>query len=222
MKTSIMKRSITIKKILFWCAPAILLFFAGCNTSRLTTSWVSPQVDRQGAHFNKVLVIGLLSAKNRAVKVNMENELARGLNNMGIQAVTATNVYGPMAFRGMNERQVLRSLRGDGIDGVITIALIDKNARRQFVPGYWGWGGPYSFWSYWSFYSPYMWGAPYAGYYERTTAYSFETNLYDISGKSILLYSAQSETVDPSSPQKLAIDFSKTIIKDIQMKNILR
>ena len=200
-----------MKKLMLWCIPVAMLLLAGCSSSRLTTSWVSKDVQGQGSHFNKVLVLGMLSAKNRAVKVNMENELATGLKNMGIQAVTATDVYGPKAFRHKSEKQVLRMLKNDGVDGVITIAMVDKSSRRQFVPGYYG-AGPGYFWSYYSFYSPYMWGAPYGGYYERTTSYSFETNLYDLNNQNKMLYSAQSETIDPSSPEKLSYDFSKTII----------
>lgn len=210
-----------MKKLLLWCIPAIMLCLAGCSSSRLTTSWVSKDLNAQGQHFNKVLVLGMLSAKNRAVKVNMENQLATGLNNLGIEAITATDVYGPMAFRNKSEREVLRMLKKDGIDGVVTIAMVDKNARRRFVPGYYG-AGPYSFWNYYSFYSPFMWGTPYGGYYERTTSYSFETNVYDLTDRNKMLYSAQSETIDPSSPEKLAIDFSKTIIKDLSQKHILR
>jgi len=210
-----------MKKLLLWCVPVMLLFIAGCSSSRLTTSWVSKDLQANGQHFNKVLVLGMLSAKNRAVKVNMENELAAGLNNMGIAAVTATDVYGPKAFRNKSEQQVLRMLKRDGIDGVITIAMIDKNASRRFVPGYYG-VGPYYFWSYYSFYAPYMWGAPYGGYYERTTSYSFETNLYDLDARNKMLYSAQSETIDPSSAERMSYDFAKTILKDMQAKQILR
>ncbi|HTN35840.1 MAG TPA: hypothetical protein VL053_02130 [Arachidicoccus sp.] len=210
-----------MKKLLLWCIPAIMLCLAGCSSSKLTTSWVSKDLNVQGRHFNKVLVLGMLSAKNRAVKVNMENQLASGLNNMGIQTVTATEVYGPKAFRNKSEKAVLRMLKKDGIDGVVTVAMVDKNSQRRFVPGYYG-IGPNYFWSYYSFYSPYMWGTPYGGYYERTTSYSFETNLYDLDNQNKMLYSAQSETIDPSSPEKLAIDFSKTIIKDLNEKHIFR
>lgn len=210
-----------MKKLMLWCIPVALLLIAGCSSSRLTTSWVSKDLQAQGSHFNKVLVLGMLSAKNRAVKVNMENELANGLKKMGVQAVTATDVYGPKAFRHKSEKQVLRMLKRDGVDGVVTIAMVDKNSRRQFVPGYYG-AGPGFFWSYYSFYSPYMWGAPYGGYYERTTSYSFETNLYDLNNKNKMLYSAQSETIDPSSPEKLSVDFSKTILEDITQKHIFR
>jgi hypothetical protein len=198
---------------------------AGCSTSRLTTSWAAPQAVQQGRHFDKVLVLGLLSNRNRAAKVDMENALAQNLRAINVNAVTATDLYGPTAFRGMSERKILRHLRSENIDGVITIALIDKNTSRNFSPGY----SPY-FWGYWSFYSPYMWG----GYYYNSTSYSFETNLYDMhmqdeegNDKSIsktgnLLYSAQSESVDPNSPEQLGYDFAKTIVRDLKAKNILR
>ncbi|ANI88814.1 hypothetical protein A9P82_05630 [Arachidicoccus ginsenosidimutans] len=208
-----------MKKIFLWCIPAMLLL-ASCSTSRLTTSWVSPKATETGKHFNKVLVLGLLSNRNRAVKVNMENALAQDLATIGVKAETATDVFGPVAFRGLTEKQVLHRLHSHDIDGVITIALIDKNSGHRYVPGYWG--PYYSFWGYYSFYSPYMWGAPYAGYYERTSSYSFETNLYDLQNNNKLIYSAQSETVDPSSPEKLGYDFGKTIVNDLKMKNLLR
>jgi len=217
-----------MKRIVLWCIPAIMAVLAGCNTSRLTTSWAAPQAMQNGRHFNKVLVLGLLSNRNRAAKVDMENALAQDLRAINVNAVTATDLYGPMAFRGMNERKVLRRLRSENIDGVITIALIDKNTSRNFSPDYY----PY-FWGYWSFYSPYMWGYPYGGYYYNSTAYSFETNLYDmhmndnwnkndLSNTGNLLYSAQSESVDPNSPEQLGHDFAKSIVRDLKAKNILR
>lgn len=205
-----------MKKIFLWCMPLLIATLAGCSTSRLTTSWVSPQAQNEGRHFSKVLVLGLLSNRNRAAKVNMETFLANDLKTIGVNAVTSTDVYGPMAFRGMNEKQALRSLNSNDIDGIITIAMIDKNSSNRFVPGYWG---GYPFWGYYSFYAPYMWGG---GYYERTTSYYFETNLYDMNNNNKLLYSAQSETVDPTSPERLGHDFAQTIVNDLKYKNLIR
>ncbi|MDE1191631.1 MAG: hypothetical protein PW786_05785 [Arachidicoccus sp.] len=206
-----------MKKILLLCLPFLIAVLAGCSSSKLTTSWVSPQAQNEGKHFNKVLVLGLLSNRNRAAKVNMETFLANDLKTIGVSAVTSTDLYGPMAFRNMSEKEAIRSLKGNDIDGIITITLIDKNSSRQFVPGYWG---AYPFWGYYNFYGPYMWGG--GGYYERTTSYYFETNLYDVENHGKLLYSAQSETVDPSSPEKLGNDFAKTIVNDLKYKNLIR
>lgn len=221
-----------MKKLVLWCIPAMMLVAAGCSTSRLTTSWAAPQAVQNGRHFNKVLVLGLLSNKNRAAKVDMENALARNLRAINVNAVTATDLYGPFAFKGMNERQVLRRLRSEDIDGVITIALIDKNTSLNY-----SYGGYYPyFWGYYSFYAPYMWGGyPWGGggYYYNSTAYSFETNLYDmhmqvnrdendLSNTGNLLYSAQSESVDPDSPEQLGYDFAKSLARDLKAKNILR
>lgn len=206
-----------MKKIFLWCMPLLIASLAGCSSSRLTTSWVSPQAQNEGRHFKKVLVLGLLSNRNRAAKVNMETFLANDLKQIGVNAVTSTDLYGPTAFRGMSEKEALSSLNSNDIDGIVTIAMIDKNSSTQFVPGYWG---GYPFWGYYRFYGPYMWGG--GGYYQKTTSYYFETNLYDMSNNNKLLYSAQSETVDPSSPEKLGNDFAKTIVNDLRYKNLVR
>lgn len=205
-----------MKKIFLWCMPLLIASLAGCSTSRLTTSWVSPQAQNEGKHFNKVLVLGLMSNRNRAAKVNMETFLANDLRKIGVNAITSTDLYGPMAFRGMTEKEVIRSLNRNDVDGIVTIAMIDKNSSSRFVPGYWG---AYPFWGYYSFYAPYMWGG---GYYQKTTSYSFETNLYDMDKGNKLLYSAQSETVDPTSPERLGNDFAKTIVNDLKYKNLIR
>jgi hypothetical protein len=58
------------------------------------------------------------------------------------------------------------------------------------------------------------------GYTEQRTDYFFETNLYDLNGNK-LLYSAQSQSFDPSSASQIANDLSKAVVKDMQKKGIL-
>ena len=48
----------------------------------------------------------------------------------------------------------------------------------------------------------------------------WESNLYDLSGNK-LLYSTQSETFDPSSISKIAMDYSKTLVDDMVKQGLV-
>lgn len=209
-----------MKKIILFALPA-LFFLAGCSSSKVTTSWVSNDLNTR-QQFNKILVMGLLSNKNRASNVSMENNLVADLRSKGIQAVASTDIYGPKAFDKMNENEAMNKMESSGIDGVITITMIDKNKKQQYVNNYVG--GPYSWWGYYSYWSPFMWSGmgPWGpGYVRNYSAYTFETNLYNLSNSKQLVYSAHSETTDPSSAGSLGKDYAKSIVEDMVKKGVL-
>lgn len=204
-----------MKKILLLAIPALLLL-AGCSTSRVTTSWVSKDANLSRTSLNKILVMGLLSNKNRSSNVSMENHLVQELRSRGFNAVTSTDTYGPRAFDKMNEEQALSQMNQNGIDGVITITMIDKNKKQQYVNNYWG--GPYSWWGYYSYWYPFAWGP--TGYVRNYSSYTFETNLYDLKRSKQMIYSAHSETSDPSSAASLGKDYAKSIVDDLMKKGL--
>lgn len=209
-----------MKKLLLLTLP-VVLFLAGCSTSKVTTSWVSREAPRNH-HYGKVLVMGLLSNKNRASNVSMENHLVNALQSKGIQAVASTSTYGPKAFNKMNEGEAMASLERSGIDGVVTITMINKEKKQQYVNNYVG--GPYSWWGYYSYWSPYMWGGYNPGYLRNYSAYTFETNLYNLSGMQRdkqMMYSAHSQSTDPSSAVNLGKDYAKSIVEDMIKKGLL-
>ncbi|WP_447640506.1 MULTISPECIES: hypothetical protein [Chitinophagaceae] len=214
-----------MKKLLLWMLlPAIAFSFAACSTSQLSSSWTAKNASQ--AKFNKILVLGLLSKKNFIVKTKMEEELVKDLGKYGVNAVAASSAYDPNSFGKLNETEAMDKLHNDGYDGVITVALVDKDKSQRFVPGGWGPGFyPYygSFWGYYSFYSP--WAGPgwgYGGGYYMSTNYVFETNLYDVTSNNTLLYSAQSTSFDPSSAQNLSTDYARTIVKDLIKNGIVK
>lgn len=208
-----------MKKFIIWAVLPVLMFaFTACSTSQLTSSWNAQNISND--HFNKILVLGLLSDKNRGVKDKMESEMVLDLGKFHQNAVAASKVYPPKAFVGLNETEALEKLSNDGYDAVMTISLINKESQKQYVPGGWGPGFyPYygSFWGYYSFYSPWMMGGPGMGYgyVANVKTYSFETNLYDVTSNNTLIYSAQSDSFDPSNASGLATDYARTIVKDL-------
>jgi hypothetical protein len=191
----------------------LLLIFAGCSTSKISTSWNEHQ--QTPAHFNKILIVGLFDDNNRVLRQQMEEQLADKLRDEGYNVVTSSSLYGPKSFQKFIAEEALRGgVRSKDIDGVITIGLMDKNREKTYVPDYgyrpYGWAyRPLGPWGY--MYRPYY--VPgFRGHYETNVNYVFETNLYDVRGKQ-LVYSVQTKSVDPSNIYVLADDYSRSIIK---------
>ena len=210
-----------MRKIILLALP-VLVILASCNSTQITTSWRDNKSNVSSiGNFQKVLVLGLLSNKNRAVKDRMEAQLAGTLKQYGVNAVAASNIYDPKTFDNMTEAEALQQLQNDGIDAVITFALVDKNTSRSYVPGAYGWGP--GFWGYyhawrWGGYG-WGWGAP--GYVTNNTKYIFETNLYDVTSNNKMIYSAHSESFDPNSSADLAVGYSNALVKDFRKQGLL-
>jgi len=203
-----------MKKLILIALPA-LLFIAGCSSTKVTDSWSSNTVNTQ---MKKILVLGLFKDQDRRIRMQMERQLADDLKKYGYDAVSSYDTYGPKSFGSMDEQKALQMLKDNSIDGVVTIAMLDRSRERRFVPN--GFGYPYypGFWGYYSYYYPRIYQP---GYYETNTNYYFETNLYNASDNNKLLYSAQSKSFDPSSVRALADEYSRSIVRDMRKKSVL-
>ena len=58
-------------------------------------------------------------------------------------------------------------------------------------------------------------------YYAESTKYFWETNLYNLDD-STLVYSAQSQTFDPTSPQNFGHEYGLMIIKDMVKQGVVQ
>jgi len=200
----------------------LALVFAGCSSGiKMTSSWKDKNSNTGTAHIKKVLVIGLFGEKSRSLREGIENQMADNLKKLGYDAVTSYQEYGPKTFVNISEDHAMRivdSSYSGTYDGVIVVSIVDKNSTKSYVPGYYS---PYPYygygWGYSPFYSPMAYQP---GYYKTNNHYSFETNFYDTNNKKIL-YSGQSDVVNPSSPNTLAIDYSRVSLKDMRKQKVL-
>ncbi|MFN4286131.1 MAG: hypothetical protein ACK4E8_09240 [Lacibacter sp.] len=128
----------------------------------------------------------------------------------------------PAVFEGKNEEEVIALLRNEGYDAVITITVLDVKKEATYVRGqvdYWPGGiyysrfGRYYFYWYDRVYTP--------GYYVTSTRYIVEGNLFDIKADR-LVFSAQTETIDPGTLDNLGHRFSMRLLKAMQEKGVLR
>jgi hypothetical protein len=205
-----------MKKLQF-LLPALLLFLASCNSTKITSSWKSDEAPQK--NYKKIMVLGILKQKDRSLREELEKQLVSNLNSNGYAAVSAMDEYGPKAFDKIREEDIADKLKSSGYDAVITTVLLDKSKDQYYQPGrvsYQPIGirrfGRYYTTIYDRVYDP--------GYYTNSTQYFLESNMYDTQSGD-LIYSVQSKAADPSSIGSLSKDYSKTIVKDLKQKKVL-
>lgn len=138
--------------------PFVLLLWACSSSSKITSSWRSP--DRATLSFKKVVVLGLIRDADRTIREEMEQYLASALRNRGQWAECACELYGPKEFDQLNEQQAIEKLKSKGVDAVLTIVLLDKTKERYYVPGHMNYT-PYGFYynRFWATRAPYTGGS---------------------------------------------------------------
>ncbi|HEX6847222.1 MAG TPA: hypothetical protein VF144_09600 [Chitinophagaceae bacterium] len=198
---------------------AVAFIFSSCTSSRITSSWKAADVQQK--QYKKVLVLGLFLEKDRALKEKMEAHIVSDLKALGYDAICSCDEYGPKAFENIKEAEALQKLSGGGIDAVLTVVLLDKTKERYYVPNH-VYYSPYSVYHnhWWGYYST-MYDRIYQpGYYAVDTKYFWESNFYDLDTKK-LIYSAQTQSFDPSSAESLAHEYGKLIVNDMKNKTVL-
>ncbi|MBF4515392.1 hypothetical protein IRZ71_03525 [Flavobacterium sp. ANB] len=161
----------------------VFLMFLSCgsNTS-IVSSWRDPKITVAQEHFKKVLVVVLL--KDEASRRVAENRIAAG------NAIFKTSYqYLNETTSNLTKEQKLKILQDENFDGVITMRLVSIDKETNYVPGtytgmyYGGFDGMYTgmygygFGNWYGMYSPTFYDP---GYYQETTSYMVETNIFSL------------------------------------------
>lgn len=201
---------------------AIILFsLAACTSTKLTSSWKTPDAKLQREQ--KIMVVALVPKQERKLRTLMEENLVTELRKEGYNAVSAFATYGPDETPGKgDEKATIGKFKNSDVAQVMTVALVDKSRQRSYSPGY---GYPYPY-PYYGGFGPYyrgwygggLYGGP--GYTQINVKYQWETNLYDLSEKK-LLYNAESDSVDPPTAYRQAYVYARQIVKDLQKQQLI-
>lgn len=181
--------------------------------TRLSGVWRS---DGATAPMALVLVVGV--ARTETARRSFEDHLARELETRGTEAVASHRVL-PGSGR-LAEADLRRVVREGGFDGVLLTRLLAVDEETTYVPPQtsvsMGAGG--------GFYRHY--GMAYGvsvspGYLQTTTIVRLETRLYE-SRDAALVWSAQSDTFDPSSVDDTISSVSAALIDQLEKDGYLR
>lgn len=170
-----------MKKYLILVITIVSLSGCGSNTS-IVNSWRDPKVTVAQEQFKKVLVVALV--KDEASRRVAENRIAAG------NAIFKTSYqYLNETTKELTKEQKLKILQDENFDGVITMRLVSKEKETTYVPGtytgmyYGGFDGVYTgmygygFGNWYGMYSPTFYDP---GYYQETTSYMVETNVFSL------------------------------------------
>lgn len=176
--------------ILLLATAAIAL--AACSTTRTIGEWRDPAYT--GGPFQSVLVIGV--SDRDAARRQFEDRFVSALEAAGTEAVASHRLLGTDTK--IDEASVRDAIAGRDIGGVIVTHLIGVDEETVYHPPTWQPGWPYYYGGFYGYYSRVYNYVYEPGYYTRHTLVRLETNLYD-AAKENLVWSMQSETVDPES-----------------------
>lgn len=159
------------------------------------------------------------------VKQTVEDLMAAELAARGVDATKSITLFPPkFSEEQMNDKDAMvNAIRSNGHDAILTIALIDEETESRYVPGsttyaplttyhYYG-----SFWGYYTHRYPMVSDA---GYYTQDRVYFVEANLYDARTEE-LVWSAQTETINPNSFYRAAEKFAEVTVEAMAERGLL-
>lgn len=194
-----------------------------CSTTMKYT-WTKDSFE--GKKFDKVLVLTL--SKNLKSRTLFENTVVELLAEEGINANNGLQVITPVEdVKKLSEEEIGNRIKEGGYDAVLVTTLIDINTRdvevmnNNYYPHMYG--GHYGY-GYRSFiYSNYNY--MYNNQYREEKTYVLETRLYDVNEldqKEAVVWSGQSELVDPSGSQSASNTYSKKLVKTLMESGTIK
>lgn len=205
-----------MKKLLVVLLAGVLF---SCQTSKITYTW--KDANAVPKKYNKILVLGVLKDNDRELQSKMEQHLSGDLNELGYNAIAASDVYPPGTFVSGDTARAIEAIQSKNFDAVLTVVLLNKEKERYYVPGrvvytpyatYYHRFPRYYITMYDRIYSP--------GYYTTDTKIFWESNFYDLAEKK-MTYSAQTRSFDPGSKENLAHYYGVLIAENMVKNNIL-
>jgi hypothetical protein len=195
----------------------VMTFLWSCSTI-IKYTWTKENL--QGKSFDKVLVLTL--SKNLKSRTLFENTVVENLAKEGITATNGLAVITPVEdLKKLTEDEIEARIKDGAYDAVLVTSLIDITTRdvqvlnnNNYYPymygGYYGYGYRGFIHSNYNF----MYND---GYREEKT-YALETRLYDVNEnnqKEAIVWSGQSELVDPTGSESASKKYSNTLVKTL-------
>ncbi|HET7896292.1 MAG TPA: hypothetical protein VFL47_01435 [Flavisolibacter sp.] len=196
----------------------LLLLLAGCTSSKIVSSWTSPEAGRND--YKKILVVSLASNEDSTTRRQMEEHMVGDLNAIGYNAVSFLHTFNENDFKGLRYDSARTRFQREGIDGVVTISLLAKENKAVYVPDKPTPTDGIQRVDLWEYYTSMKQTVGKPGYYINSTELFWESNFYDVNTLA-LLYHVRSVSFDPASTQKMAHQYGKQVVGDLQKKYVL-
>jgi len=187
---------------------------SGCGSSQLLNAWRDPNYSAPPMHNVFVLVARRDPARRRL----WETAFVDQLKKKGAQA-TPSYVY--FADDIPDTQAVRDKVREGGYDGVLVCHEADKEERSHYVPGYTSTVPVTVFQPYWGVYSTVYETVHHPGYVETETAVQIQTDVWTTGSGGKLVWSAVSETVDPSNATSFSREVSDLVVDELAKMRLI-
>jgi hypothetical protein len=197
-----------MKHYFFLLLPIVLL--SSCYSTNITGYWRSDaQPEKAG---KTILVLGLMP--DTAMRDRMEEHVAGDLRRLGYHAIKSLGNIDALEFTKTEDKDALLPFREKGIDGVLTIVLLNKNTEGFLMPG-----SLYHLLT--DYYSTMYFGLYAPDYYQESVRYAWETSFYDVASGS-RLYAVQTTTFHPLSIERLSHEYGRVVVKCMLKHKVLQ
>ncbi|MCC6414130.1 MAG: hypothetical protein IT270_20945 [Saprospiraceae bacterium] len=202
-----------------------MVFTMSCSsTTKMTGSWANQEALKSGKKYKQIFVSAIVD--NIQVRQSVEATLANEVQSRGLMAVKSVDHFPPSFTSGTppTKEELLNVIRATGSDAILTVTVKDKGSETHYVPGtttyapYPSYGYYGSYYGYYGYHSA-MYSTP--GYYTTDKYYFLETNLYDAQTEQIL-WSGQSETLNPGSLEQFNRDYILALVTAMKKDGIIR
>lgn len=203
----------------------ILLLLACSPSTKIIGSWSSPERNPQG--YKSIFVAAVID--NIQSRQAVENDFKKKLATLNIHSEISSEIIKPSFWQSkeVDKEAIMDIISQNGFDGILTMTLLEKQSEERYVPGTvmynpmaiggWGWGRRGTFGGYWLYHYPMM-ASP--GYVVNDNKYIFEINLYDAKTE-LLVWSAQSTTLNPDSLEKFSAEFSTVVLERMLEEGVI-
>lgn len=190
---------------------------AACTSTTFTSTWKNPEARVVTPQGHKIAAV-FISTDETSRRV-AEDVLVRKLNEHGAQGIASYSLIPSSDLQNMQAVKAL--LTTAGVDGIVTMRVIDEKERTtvtygdRFRPGF----APY----YWSFsgYWGYGWGYPYTPTQVTTdTILRVETLVYSLE-RDALLWAGTSRTVNKSKVAEFVSEVADAAAKQMTQQGLL-
>jgi hypothetical protein len=225
ISTALFKKSIVMKRTIYWELALLVsvILFSCSGSTRITGSWVNPETQPVTQDYRNIFIATM--TKNVLARTQTENALSAELTRYNKHALKSIDTFTPSFLETLPSREeLLQLIQKAGAEAILTTSLLRTQSETRYVrnsvryapvPAYGWYRGFYAYYAHWypMVYDP--------GYYVTDKTYFVETNLYDARTEK-LLWSAQTQTVNPGSLERFLREYPARIITRMMKDGVLR
>jgi hypothetical protein len=205
----------------------LLILVSACSpATKITRSWTSADKSQYG--YNNLYVAVVISDISK--RQIMEDDIQSKLTRLGISSTTSNSTIQPSFWMStdLDKNSMMNVVYQSEKDAIMTVTLIDVQNEQRYIPGAmmmggpmmmgpggWGMGG--NFGGHWGM-NHGMMMTP--GHIVNDRKYFIEINIYDTKSE-LLVWSAQSKTLNPASMEKFSSEFAQVVLERMLEEGVI-